>query len=36
MVAKNASLAGFYGREKVTYRDLLYGALLSLGEAGTL
>ena len=31
MVAKNASLAGFYGREKVTYRDLLYGALLSSG-----
>lgn len=34
MVAQNASMAGFYGREKVTYRDLLYGTILpSGGEA---
>ncbi|MGI6587323.1 MAG: D-alanyl-D-alanine carboxypeptidase family protein [Peptococcia bacterium] len=31
MVAKNASMAGFYGRERVTYRDLLYGTILSSG-----
>lgn len=34
MVAKNSSMAGFYGKEKVTYRDLLYGTMLpSGGEA---
>jgi len=34
MVAQNASMAGFYGREAVTYRDLLYGTMLpSGGEA---
>lgn len=34
MVARNASMAGFYGRENVTYRDLLYGTILrSGGEA---
>lgn len=34
MVAVNASMAGFYGRERVTYRDLLYGTMLpSGGEA---
>ncbi|MDW0111125.1 D-alanyl-D-alanine carboxypeptidase family protein [Sporosarcina aquimarina] len=34
MVAHNASMAGFYGREAVTYRDLLYGTILpSGGEA---
>ncbi len=34
MVAQNASMAGFYGQEKVTYRDLLYGTMLpSGGEA---
>lgn len=31
MVAKNSSMAGFYGNEKVTYRDLLYGTILSSG-----
>lgn len=31
MVAQNASMAGFYGREEVTYRDLLYGTILSSG-----
>ena len=31
MVANNASMAGFYGREPVTYRDLLYGTILSSG-----
>lgn len=31
MVANNASMAGFYGREAVTYRDLLYGTILSSG-----
>ncbi len=31
MVENGASLAGFYGREKVTYRDLLYGTILSSG-----
>lgn len=31
MVQENASMAGFYGRERVTYRDLLYGMLLSSG-----
>lgn len=31
MVDQNASMAGFYGREAVTYRDLLYGTILSSG-----
>ncbi|WP_153723029.1 D-alanyl-D-alanine carboxypeptidase family protein [Sporosarcina cascadiensis] len=31
MVAANASMAGFYGREAVTYRDLLYGTVLNSG-----
>ena len=31
LVAQNASMAGFYGREAVTYRDLLYGTILSSG-----
>lgn len=31
MVDKNSSMAGFYGRELVTYRDLLYGTILSSG-----
>lgn len=31
MVENNASMAGFFGREKVTYRDLLYGTILSSG-----
>lgn len=31
MVAKNSSMAGFYGREPTTYRDLLYGTILSSG-----
>ena len=31
MVASNASMAGFFGREQVTYRDLLYGTVLSSG-----
>lgn len=31
MVVQNASMAGFYGREEVTYRDLLYGTILSSG-----
>ncbi|MGI6728290.1 MAG: D-alanyl-D-alanine carboxypeptidase family protein [Anaerovoracaceae bacterium] len=31
MVASNASMAGFYGRETVTYRDLLYATILSSG-----
>ena len=34
MVVKNSSMAGFYGKEAVTYRDLLYGTMLpSGGEA---
>lgn len=32
MVNQNASMAGFYGREEVTYRDLLYGTILSSGS----
>lgn len=32
MVSQNASMAGFYGREEVTYRDLLYGTILSSGS----
>lgn len=31
MVRSNASMAGFYGNEKTTYRDLLYGTLLASG-----
>lgn len=31
MVAQNASMAGFVGKEEVTYRDLLYGTMLSSG-----
>ncbi len=31
MVRENASMAGFYGREPTTYRDLLYGTILSSG-----
>lgn len=31
MVSQNASMAGFYGREQTTYRDLLYGTILSSG-----
>lgn len=31
MVEKNASMAGFYGKESTTYRDLLYGTILSSG-----
>lgn len=31
MVSRNASMAGFFGREPVTYRDLLYGTILSSG-----
>lgn len=34
LVAENASMAGFFGGETTTYRDLLYGAMLpSGGEA---
>lgn len=34
MVANNSSMAGFFGKERVTYRDLLYGTMLpSGGEA---
>lgn len=31
MVEHNASMAGFLGREPVTYRDLLYGTILTSG-----
>ena len=31
LVNKNASMAGFYGGESTTYRDLLYGAMLPSG-----
>lgn len=31
MVNKNSSMAGFYGKEQTTYRDLLYGTILSSG-----
>ncbi len=31
MVASNASMAGFFGMEAVTYRDLLYGTILASG-----
>lgn len=34
MIEKNSSMAGFYGKEQVTYRDLIYGTMLpSGGEA---
>ena len=35
MVDSGASLAGFYGNETVTYRDLLYGTILSSGGEAT-
>lgn len=31
MIEENASMAGFFGGEAVTYRDLLYGTILSSG-----
>lgn len=31
MVARNSSMAGFYGNETTTYRDLLYGTMLASG-----
>ncbi|HHX69045.1 MAG: serine hydrolase [Miniphocaeibacter sp.] len=31
MVAVNSSMAGFYGKEQTTYRDLLYGTMLASG-----
>ena len=31
MVKENASMAGFYGMESTSYRDLLYGTILSSG-----
>lgn len=31
MVADNASMAGFYGNEPTTYKDLLYGTMLASG-----
>jgi D-alanyl-D-alanine carboxypeptidase (penicillin-binding protein 5/6) len=31
MVNNNSSMAGFYGKEQTTYRDLLYGTILSSG-----
>lgn len=31
MVQKNSSMAGFYGKEATTYRDLLYGTILASG-----
>lgn len=31
MVESNAAMAGFYGYEPVTYRDLLYGTILNSG-----
>lgn len=34
MIARNSSMAGFYGKEQVSFRDLLYGTMLpSGGEA---
>lgn len=38
MVRNNASMAGFFGKEPVNYRDLLYGTMLPSGgeAAGTL
>lgn len=31
MVARQSSMAGFYGKEQTTYRDLLYGTILTSG-----
>lgn len=31
MVKNNSSMAGFYGKEQTTYRDLLYGTILNSG-----
>ncbi len=31
MVNNNSSMAGFYGKEQTTYRDLLYGTILNSG-----
>ena len=31
MIKNNASMAGFYGKEMLTYRDLLYGTILASG-----
>ena len=31
LVRENSSMAGFVGKEKTTYKDLLYGALLASG-----
>lgn len=31
MVSQNSSMAGFYGRETTSYRDLLYGTILNSG-----
>lgn len=31
MVASNSSMAGFFGKEAVTYRDLVYGTILTSG-----
>lgn len=31
MVASQSSMAGFYGKEETTYRDLLYGTILTSG-----
>ena len=31
MIERNSSMAGFYGRERTTYRDLLYGTMLASG-----
>lgn len=31
MVVSNSSMAGFFGKETVTYRDLLYGTILTSG-----
>lgn len=31
MVAQQSSMAGFYGKEQTTYRDLLYGTILASG-----
>ncbi|WP_240649000.1 D-alanyl-D-alanine carboxypeptidase family protein [Anaerosphaera multitolerans] len=31
MNSRNASMAGFYGRERVSYKDLLYGTMLASG-----
>ena len=31
MISRNSSMAGFYGKEQVSYEDLLYGTILSSG-----